>query len=74
MSLIIPNNEQLKLAVKYTLQILITIFIALEISIPPNPYKIHLLILLISIIALKYNITSRIINTFEKYYHIITRT
>ena len=74
MSLIIPNNEQLKLAVKYTLQILITIFIALEISIPPNPYKMHLLILLISIIALKYNITSRIINTFEKYYHIITRT
>ena len=54
-------------AIQFTLQCLIAIYIALEISIPPNPYKTHLIILLTIYICLKYDVPSKIINTIVNY-------
>jgi len=49
-------SSKLKTAIRYTLQMLISICIALEISLPPNPYKTHLIILLTLYICLKHNV------------------
>jgi hypothetical protein len=54
-------QNKLKKAIRYTLQMLISICIALEISLPPNPYKTHLIVLLTLYICLKHNIVERII-------------
>ena len=59
-------QQKLKQAIKFTLQCLISIYIALEISVPPNPYKTHLIVLLIIYICLKHNIPSKVINVIEK--------
>jgi len=63
-----PYKAQMKIkqAIKFTLECLISIYIALEISIPPNPYKTHLIILLTIYICLKYNIVSKILSSIEK--------
>ena len=55
-----------KQAAQYTLQCLTAIFIALEIAIPPNPYRIHLILCLTALILLKHNIPDKVINTLEK--------
>ena len=54
-------------AIRYTLQVLITIFIALEISMPPNLYTKQLVFCLIIYIILTYNIVPKMINTFNRY-------
>jgi hypothetical protein len=59
-------QQRLKRAIRYTLQCLISIYIALEISEPPNPYKTHLIILLVMYICLKHNIVSKILSSIEK--------
>ena len=59
-------QQRLKRAIKYTLQCLISIYIALEVSQPPNPYKTHLIILLTIYICLKHNIVSKILSSIEK--------
>ena len=55
-----------KQAAQYTLQCLTAIFLALEIAIPPNPYRVHLILCLTALILLKHDIPSRVINTLEK--------
>ena len=42
--------------------VFISIFIALEIAIEPNPYKTHLIILLFAYITLKYGIVEKLID------------
>jgi hypothetical protein len=59
-------NHKLSQAIRFTLQCLISIYIALEISQPPNPYEKHLIILLTSYICLKYDVPSKVINVIEK--------
>ena len=59
-------NTRLKKAIKFTLQCLIAIYIALEISTPPNPYARHLIIVLVLYICLKHNIVERIIELYNK--------
>ena len=54
-------------AIRYTLQVLITIFIALEIAIPPNLYTKQLVFCLIIYIILTYKIVPKVINTFSRY-------
>ena len=56
-----------KQAAQYTLQCLTAIFIALEIAIPPNPYRIHLILCLTALILLKHDIPSKLIDVLEKY-------
>ena len=59
-------NIKLKESIKFTLQCLIAIYIALEISIEPNPYARHLIIALVLYICLKHNIVERIITLWNK--------
>ena len=59
-------NTKFKQSIKFTLECLITILIALEISQPPNPYLNHLIIVLVLYIGLKYNIVEKIIELWNK--------
>jgi hypothetical protein len=59
-------QNKLKTAIRYTLQMLISICIALEISLPPNPYKTHLIILLTLYICLKHNVVDKIMTVYNK--------
>ena len=52
--------ENIKGIIKFTLQVFISIFIALEIAIPPNPYKTHLIVLLFAYITLKHGVVEKI--------------
>ena len=61
----IPRSK-LKQAIRFTLQCLIAIYIALEISEPPNPYAQHLIILLSLYICLKHNIVEKIMELYNK--------
>ena len=58
-------------AIKYTLQLFISIYIALEIAIPPNLYTKQLVFCLIIYIILTYKVVPKIINTFSKYKDLI---
>ena len=59
-------QNKLKTTIRYTLQMLISICIALEISLPPNPYKTHLIILLTLYICLKHNVVDKIMTVYNK--------
>ena len=59
-------RERLKEGVKFTLQCLIAIIIALEIAEPPNLYTKHLIILMSIFIAIKHNIPEKIDNILER--------
>ena len=59
-------NTRFKQSIKFTLECLITILIALEISQPPNPYLNHLIIMLVLYICLKHNIVEKIITLWNK--------
>jgi len=54
------------MAILYTLQMIISVLVALEVSQPPNPYKIHLIVCLMLLIALKYDWPTKIENTLNK--------
>ena len=58
--------NKIKQAIKYTLQCLISIYIALEIATPPNPYKTEIIVLLSLLIALKHDIPDKIVHLIEK--------
>lgn len=49
------------------MQLITSVLVALEVSIPPNPYKEELILSLIILICLKHDIPEKIINTIEKY-------
>jgi len=53
--------------IRYTLQMFAAVLIGMEVAIPPNPYKMHLIIVLSILIAHKYHIVSKLINTLEKW-------
>jgi hypothetical protein len=67
----IPNDPyvaelKFKRMITYTLQLLVSVLIALEVSMPPNPYKTHLIVVLTSLIAIKYNLVSRIESSMSR--------
>ena len=47
--------------IKYTLQIVISVLIAMEVSIPPNDYVRHLIVVLILYICFKNKVDERIL-------------
>ena len=53
-------------SIKYTLQCLTAIFIGLSID-SDTPYRYHLIITLSILIAMKYDIPTKVIDTSEKY-------
>mgnify|MGYP003652027692 CR=1 len=56
-------------AIKHTLQCLVSVFIALEVAIPPNPYKTHLITILVLLIAHKYDVPGRMTDIWERLWH-----
>ena len=62
----LKKMNKIKQAIKYTLQCLISIYIALEIATPPNPYKTEIIVLLSLLIALKHDIPDKIVHLIEK--------
>ena len=59
---------KLKPAIKYTLQMITSVLVALEISTPPNPYKMHLIVCLSLLIGIKYDLPNKIIKSLENLY------
>jgi len=67
----IPNDPyvaqmKFKRMITYTLQLLASVLIALEVSQPPNPYKTHLIVVLTSLIAIKYQWVGKIENSMSR--------
>lgn len=58
--------KNLKPAIKYTLQMITSVLVALEIATPPNPYKTHIIVCLVLLIALKYDFPSKIESILNK--------
>ena len=58
--------KNLKPAIKYTLEMITSVLVALEVATPPNPYKLHIIICLSVLIALKYDLPTKIENSFSK--------
>ena len=54
------NIKTLKKQIQTTLQLFMIVFIALEVGIEPNPYKNHIIITAVIVIALKHNVVDRI--------------
>ena len=54
--------------IKYTLQIVISVLVAMEVSIPPNDYVRHLIVVLILYICFKNKVDERILSWFDKYF------
>ena len=59
-------QNKIKQAIRFTLQCLISIYIALEIAIPPDPYARYLIVVLVLYICLKHNIVERIMERYTK--------
>ena len=66
-------HTRTKQTIQYTLQCLTAIFLALEIAIPPNPYRVHLIICLTALIMLKHDIPSKLIDVLEKYWKVLNK-
>ena len=60
--------KNLKPAIKYTLQMITSVLVALEIATPPNPYKIHIIVCLTALISLKYDLPTKILTSLETLY------
>ena len=52
-------NTKIKETINLTLKLIISVLIALEIAIPPNPYKTELILGLSLFIVLKYDIVEK---------------
>jgi len=50
-----------------TLQCITAIVLGLEVSIPPNPYQMPLIILLVMLICLKHDIPNKLLNQLFKW-------
>lgn len=55
------NKKQLL----YTLQLITCVLVALEISIPPNPYKEELILVLTILICIKHDLPNKILKSIE---------
>ena len=53
--------------IKYTLQLVICVLLGLEVSLAPNPYITHLIIVMTLYICLKHDIPQKINNTLTKW-------
>jgi hypothetical protein len=60
------NQDKTKKVLDVTLKLVISVLIALEISIPPNPYKEELILALVIGIVLKHDIVEKILNVYDR--------
>jgi len=61
------NIKTLKKQIQTTLQLFMIVFIAMEVGIEPNPYKNHIIITAVIVIALKHNVVDRILNSLDRF-------
>ena len=61
------NTKVLKKQIQYTVQLIVCVLIALEIAIPPNPYKKQLILALTILICLKHNLVERISKSLDNF-------
>jgi|TARA_B110001454_G_scaffold98221_1_gene92934 hypothetical protein len=64
-------NTKIKRSIELTLKLIISVLIALEIAIPPNPYKTELILGLSLMIVLKYDIVERIEDIISRVWNYI---
>ena len=57
------NKKQLMV----TLQIIVAVLLGLEVSIPPNPYKMPLILTMVVLICLKHDIPNKIMETLMEW-------
>jgi len=53
--------------IELSLKVVVSVLIGLEVSIPPNPYKQHLILGLVLLICLKHDIPNKIIKWLKKW-------
>ena len=61
------DTQKLKKQIQYTVQLLVSVIVALEIATPPNPYKNQLIVGLTILICLKYNIVERAVESLDRF-------
>jgi hypothetical protein len=54
-----------KKQIQYTFQLIACVLVALEISIPPNPYKEELILVLTILICIKHDLPNKILKSIE---------
>ena len=64
-------NTKINRSIELTLKLIISVLIALEIAIPPNPYKTELILGLSLMIVLKYDIVERIEDIISRVWNYI---
>ena len=67
------NTKVLKKQIQYTVQLIVCVLIALEIAIPPKPYKKRLILALTILICLKHNLVERISKSLDNFGKTIKR-
>jgi len=58
----------LKDKIIFTLELVVIVLLSMEATIPPNPYVREAMLVLVLIIALKYNMVERTIKIFDKFF------
>ena len=67
------KNSELQSQIQYTLQLLMIVMIALEVTIPPNPYAENILIIGFLVIALKFDFVTKISDILDKLFNYVNK-
>ena len=62
-----PPFNVVKSQIIMTMQCVVAVLLGLEVSIPPNPYKMPLILSMVILICLKHDIPNKIINLMGKW-------
>ena len=60
--------KTLKDKIIFTLELVVIVLLSMEATIPPNPYVREAMLVLVIIIALKYNVVERTIKIFDNFF------
>ena len=60
--------KTLKDKIIFTLELVVIALLSMEATLPPNPYVREAMLVLVLIIALKYNMVERTIKIFDKFF------
>ena len=60
--------KTLKDKIIFTLELVVIVLLSMEATIPPNPFVREAMLVLVIIIALKYNMVERTIDIFDKFF------
>jgi len=58
----------LKDKIIFTLELVVIVLLSMEATLPPNPFVREAMLVLVIIIALKYNMVERTIKIFDKFF------